>query len=344
MSQSPNENKISEVPHEHHNSEPLPGLLGDVQSSWKLFLDPRVPAAVKLLPFLLAAVYFFFPADILPDPLLGAGQVDDLGILVVALVLFRIIAPSYISRGDQSSQALSHTAMAASIEEARAVNEDDDSGRETPPRSPQPRSDYRPPPGLPPAAPVHVTVKGQSSCSTIVLVVLLIILIVLVVVLMTGIKTIDLIKNIIPKWILSDLLGVGPTPAPPLPTPTFTPSATPTPSIYIQLVTVGKLEVLHHTAQMVIEQKRPDCALGEERLLYVAHGEAIMGIDLKGLKEKDIMLDGKRVVLRLPPVKVLHAFLDVDESRVYDYQKPIVYLIFQGAQVSKFSGYCCSLP
>ena len=64
--------------------------------------------------------------------------------------------------------------------------------------------------------------------------------------------------------------------------------------------------------------------MGEERLLYVAHGEAIIGFDLKKLKEDDITVDGERVVLRLPPVKVLHAFLDVEESRVYDYQKPIV--------------------
>ena len=343
MSQSPKENRISEVPPEHYSSEPLPGLFGEVQNSWKLFLDPRVPAAVKLLPFLLVAVYFLVPVDFVPDPLLGAGQVDDLGILIAALVLFRIIAPNYINQAAQSSRVLSHAVMAASVEAVDTENGDDlaaqadrdDAGwHESPPRAQQPERSYRPPPGPPPAAPVHVTVKGQSSCSTIVLVILIIILIAFVVVLMTGIKIMDLIKDIIPQWILSNLFGVGPTPPPPLPSPTPTPSATLTPtptptptriSIISQLQTVGELGILHHTAQMVIDENRHDCGImgGEERLLYIAHGEALMGFDLKKMKEDDITVDGERVVLRLPPVNVLYAFLDVEESRVYDYQKPV---------------------
>lgn len=334
MSQSPKENEISEVPPDQYNSEPLPGLFGEVQNSWKLFLDPRVPAAVKLLPFLLVAVYFLVPVDFVPDPLLGAGQVDDLGILIAALVLFRVIAPNYIDQRSQPDQVVSHTVMAASVEAIDTENGDDlaaqadgdDAGRrESPPRAQQPQRDYRPPSGPVPAAPVYVNVKGQSSCSTIVLVVLIIILIALVVVLMTGIKIMDFVKSI-PQWILSNLFGVSPTPPPPSPTPTLTLTLTPTPipPIIIQLKTVGELGILHHTAQMVMDENRHDCVVGEERLLYIAHGEALIGFDLKKMKEDDITVDGRRVALRLPPATVLHAFLDVEESRVYDYQKPFV--------------------
>lgn len=65
---------------------------------WRLFQDGRVsPWAKRLIP-LGALAYFIMPFDVIPDFLLGVGQVDDLGVIAVfAFVLMNLLvklAPS----------------------------------------------------------------------------------------------------------------------------------------------------------------------------------------------------------------------------------------------------------
>lgn len=45
--------------------------------------DPRVPAWIKILPFL-AIIYVLSPLDFLPDPIIILGWIDD---ITIALVL-----------------------------------------------------------------------------------------------------------------------------------------------------------------------------------------------------------------------------------------------------------------
>jgi len=49
--------------------------------TWKLYRDPRVSPVLKRTLTIGALAYVASPIDILPDLLLGVGQVDDLGIL-----------------------------------------------------------------------------------------------------------------------------------------------------------------------------------------------------------------------------------------------------------------------
>ena len=53
---------------------------------WALFRDDRVSPWLKRLGPLGALLYVLSPIDIIPDFLLGPGQMDDLG--VIALMLF----------------------------------------------------------------------------------------------------------------------------------------------------------------------------------------------------------------------------------------------------------------
>lgn len=59
----------------------LPRLL---KLLWRLTRDPRVPARSKAMLFFLAG-YLASPIDLIPDFIPGAGQVDDLIIVAVAL-------------------------------------------------------------------------------------------------------------------------------------------------------------------------------------------------------------------------------------------------------------------
>ena len=70
----------------------LTDLIRQVRLLWRLLNDSRVPAWVKTIPAAVL-VYLIFPIDLLPDPVLGLGQLDDLAIFLVGLRLFIDICP-----------------------------------------------------------------------------------------------------------------------------------------------------------------------------------------------------------------------------------------------------------
>lgn len=55
--------------------------------TWKLYRDPRVSPGLKRALTVGALAYVVSPIDVLPDLLLGVGQVDDLGVLVALVFL-----------------------------------------------------------------------------------------------------------------------------------------------------------------------------------------------------------------------------------------------------------------
>ena len=67
-------------------------LFAEVRLAWRLMKEPRVPVAAKALPAL-AALYVLSPFDFVPDLVPFLGQVDDLGILLLALKAFLKVCP-----------------------------------------------------------------------------------------------------------------------------------------------------------------------------------------------------------------------------------------------------------
>ena len=70
-------------------------LIRQFRLAWSLLWDPRVPGWTKLVPFL-TLLYIISPVDFLPDWFLGLGQLDDLGVLLVAVRLFTALVPEEI--------------------------------------------------------------------------------------------------------------------------------------------------------------------------------------------------------------------------------------------------------
>ena len=68
-------------------------LLSDVRLAFRLLREPLVPLLVKALP-LAALVYVISPLDFLPDVLPVIGQLDDLGIIIIALKVFLRLCPA----------------------------------------------------------------------------------------------------------------------------------------------------------------------------------------------------------------------------------------------------------
>lgn len=70
-----------------------PGAWDRLRLAWRLFRDPRVASKLKTAVPLLTLIYVLSPIDLLPDILLGLGQIDDVGAVGVALLFFTKVIP-----------------------------------------------------------------------------------------------------------------------------------------------------------------------------------------------------------------------------------------------------------
>jgi uncharacterized membrane protein YkvA (DUF1232 family) len=68
-------------------------LVRNLRLAWRLLLDGRVPLLTKLIVPGLMGLYILSPIDIIPDVLVGLGQLDDLAVLVLGVKLFIELSP-----------------------------------------------------------------------------------------------------------------------------------------------------------------------------------------------------------------------------------------------------------
>jgi hypothetical protein len=69
------------------------------------------------------------------------------------------------------------------------------------------------------------------------------------------------------------------------------------------------------------ERKLGNLTIGETKLLYIAYGEVEAGIDLSQLSENQVTIDQNKVKVTLPSPQILDTKIDVNRSRVYDYDR-----------------------
>lgn len=62
---------------------------------WRLLHDERVPIWIKLIPVAIL-LYVLSPVDLVPDPILGLGQMDDITAILLGLKLFFDMCPPEI--------------------------------------------------------------------------------------------------------------------------------------------------------------------------------------------------------------------------------------------------------
>jgi uncharacterized membrane protein YkvA (DUF1232 family) len=68
------------------------GHRNQLRLAWRLIRDERVSALKFALPALIA-LYVLSPVDTIPDFLLGLGQIDDLGVITVGLMIMARLIP-----------------------------------------------------------------------------------------------------------------------------------------------------------------------------------------------------------------------------------------------------------
>lgn len=87
---------------------------------------------------------------------------------------------------------------------------------------------------------------------------------------------------------------------------------------------VAKLETLSMHVEKVVDVADHQKALFgtfpvEDNVLFVAAGEAVLGVDLSKLRDEDVTFDvhTKKATVRLPPIETFHARLDEEHSYVH---------------------------
>lgn len=104
------------------------------------------------------------------------------------------------------------------------------------------------------------------------------------------------------------------------PTPTILPDPV---TIINEVQSLARLETIRYSVEKVVTAEVNQGVLGPlfgDRLLFVAHGYVIAGIDMGKIKPEDLWLVGGMLNVRLPATEVLVATLDNDKSYVYDRQ------------------------
>jgi hypothetical protein len=102
------------------------------------------------------------------------------------------------------------------------------------------------------------------------------------------------------------------------PTPTILPDPV---SIIQEVRTLARLETIQYAIEKIVTadsgQQELEILFGD-RLIFVAHGIVIAGIDLADLDPDDIWLDSGTLYVRLPKPQIFIATLDNDKSYVYN--------------------------
>ncbi len=108
------------------------------------------------------------------------------------------------------------------------------------------------------------------------------------------------------------------------PTPTIIPDPI---TIINQVQALSRLETIQYTIEKVIKAEENQGALKlflGDRLLFVAHGYVIAGIDMSKIEPGDLWLQEGVLNVRLPQAEILVATLDNNKSYVYDRQTGVL--------------------
>jgi Protein of unknown function (DUF4230) len=96
------------------------------------------------------------------------------------------------------------------------------------------------------------------------------------------------------------------------------------PTVVDRIQQLQRLETVVYTMDKIVSGAKenpifPDFLAGD-RLLLLVHGEVVAGIDFSSLKPGDVIVEAKRIHLRLPATQVFSTRLDSAKTRVYSRQ------------------------
>ena len=96
------------------------------------------------------------------------------------------------------------------------------------------------------------------------------------------------------------------------------------PAVVNRIQRLQRLETVVYTMDKLVTGAKenpifPDFLAGD-RLLLMAHGEVVAGIDFSTMKSEDVRVDGRHIHLHLPAAQVFRTRIDSAKTRVYSRQ------------------------
>lgn len=85
---------------------------------------------------------------------------------------------------------------------------------------------------------------------------------------------------------------------------------------------LSRLETASFTVEKIIDSESSGNVFQKllfgDKILLIANGNVIAGIDFIGVEEEDIVIEGKKIQVSLPAPEIFFASLDNTKTRVYD--------------------------
>jgi hypothetical protein len=104
------------------------------------------------------------------------------------------------------------------------------------------------------------------------------------------------------------------------PTPTIIPDPV---TIVHEVRSLARLETIQYSVEKIIKAESGQGTfsfLVGDKILFVAHGTVVAGIDLQKLQPEDMKVVDGVLHVKLPPAEIFVATLDNDQSYIYDRQ------------------------
>lgn len=108
------------------------------------------------------------------------------------------------------------------------------------------------------------------------------------------------------------------------PTPTVIPDPV---TIVHEVRSMARLETIQYSVEKIITAETRQGLFGflvGDRILFVAHGTVIAGVDLQKLQPEDLRIEAGVLYVKLPPAEIFVATLENDKSYVYDREQGVL--------------------
>ena len=95
-----------------------------------------------------------------------------------------------------------------------------------------------------------------------------------------------------------------------------------------EIQSLNRLETASYTMEKIIEAGDEgnlfqDLVYGD-RLLLIAHGQVVAGVDLSQVSDQDLKINGSSLQIRLPDTQIFSTQLDNTQTKVYDRQQGLL--------------------
>ncbi len=97
-----------------------------------------------------------------------------------------------------------------------------------------------------------------------------------------------------------------------------------TPVLLKQIQTLSQLVTVQYVLEKAVVWNDPPQTVlsqffaGENHILLLAHGVVKAGVDLSKLAPNDLQIDGKRIVITLPPAQITDAYLNDTQTKIIE--------------------------